>query len=313
VKATVVIVTKNRMLDLRCAISSALKQTATPEVLVIDDASTDGTSEMVRSEFPEVRLDQSAHSLGCIVQRNRAASLTAADIIISLDDDAIFSSPRVVEQAVAAFGHPRVAAVAIPYMEPHKTEQMLQTAPDNQGIWVSDSFRGTSHALRRDVFLGVGGYREQLVHFGEELDFCMRLLEKGLVVRLGQGDHIIHYESQQRDWSRINYYGRRNDILFAWHNVPAMFAPRHLIGTTINGVRWSIAAKSMAMIRGTFAGYTDLAQLWNERAPVSVAVYRLHRQLKKQGPRLLSEIEHLLPAIPVNLRSRLDPIASAVQ
>src|SRR5207249_4509419 len=124
----------------------------------------------------------------------------AADIIVSIDDDAIFSSPRVVEQAVVAFGHPRVAAIAIPYTEPHKTEQMLQTAPDNREIWVTDSFRGTAHALRRDVFLELGGYREHLVHQGEELDFCIRLLEQGFVVRLGGRDHIIHYEAQHRDW-----------------------------------------------------------------------------------------------------------------
>src|SRR5262249_60916052 len=111
-KTAVVIVTKNRKSDLRSAILSALEQTASPEVLVMDDGSTDGTSEMVRSQFPQARLEQSVHSLGYIVQRNRAARLTSADLIVSIDDDAIFSSPRVVEQAIATFGHPRVAAVA---------------------------------------------------------------------------------------------------------------------------------------------------------------------------------------------------------
>ena len=310
-KAIIVIVTKNRMPELRRAIASSLEQSAAPEVLVIDDGSTDGTSEMMRSEFPQVRLDQTAHSLGYIAQRNRAARLTAADIIISIDDDAIFSSCRVVEQAVAAFGHPRVAAVAIPYSEPHKTEQMLQTAPDNRGIWVTDFFRGTAHALRRDVFLELGGYRDHLVHQGEELDFCIRLLEQGLIVRLGQGDHIIHYEVQRRDWSRMDYYGRRNDILFVWHNVPAISVPQHLGGTTINGMRCAIMAGSMAMVRGTLAGYATIPRLWNERAPVSASVYRLHRKLKTQGPRLLSQIEHMLPPIAGNPNSRLHPVMSA--
>jgi GT2 family glycosyltransferase len=310
-KASVVITTKNRKGDLRRAIASAIQQTPPAEILVLDDGSTDGTSEMVRSEFPQVRLDQSAHSLGCIEQRNRAARLTAADIMVSIDDDAIFSSPRVVEQAVAAFGHPRVAAVAIPYTEPHKTEEMLQTAPDNQGIWATDFFRGTAHALRRDVFLELGGYREHLVHQGEELDFCIRLLEQGFIVRLGRGDHIIHYEAQRRDWSRMDYYGRRNDILFVWHNVPLIFAPQHLIGTTINGARDAFAAKSTAMVRGTVAGYASMTRLWNEREAVSVRVYRLHRKLKKQGPRPLSEIERMLPPIAGNLKSRLHPVMSA--
>jgi glycosyltransferase involved in cell wall biosynthesis len=106
-KSAVIIVTKNRESDLRRAIASALKQAVTPDVLVIDDGSVE-TSDMVRSEFPLVHLEQSAHSLGYIAQRNRAARLTTADVVVSIDDDAVFSSPRVVEQAVAAFDHPRV-------------------------------------------------------------------------------------------------------------------------------------------------------------------------------------------------------------
>ena len=121
-------------------------------------------------------------------------------MIISIDDDATFSSPWVVEQTIAAFDHPRVAAVAIPYIEPHKGERVFQSAPKG-GIWVTDVFRGTAHAVRREVFIGLGGYREQLVHQGEELDFCIRLLEHGFVVRLGSGDHVVHDEEPKRDWT----------------------------------------------------------------------------------------------------------------
>ena len=46
-QATVVITTKNRREDLLKAVASAWSQTARPEVLVIDDGSTDGTSEAV--------------------------------------------------------------------------------------------------------------------------------------------------------------------------------------------------------------------------------------------------------------------------
>lgn len=310
-KTAVVIVTKNRKAKLRRAIASALEQALKPEVLVVDDGSTDGTSDMVRSEFPQARLEQSAHSLGYIAQRNRAARLTAVDVVVSIDDDAEFSSPRVVEQAIAAFGHPRVAAIAIPYTEPHKTNQMLQAAPDGRGIWATDCFRGTAYALRRDVFLALDGYREQLVHQNEEMDFCIRLLESGLIVRLGHGDHVIHHEEPRRDWSRMDYYGRRNDILFAWYNVPFPYVAQHLMGTTINGARWAIAARSTAMVRGMLSGYADTVRLWRERAPVSAPAYRLHRKLKKQGPRVLSEIESLLPPLAADVRPRLNPVVSA--
>jgi glycosyltransferase involved in cell wall biosynthesis len=46
--ATVVITTKDRKGELRTAVQSAVEQTADPEVLVLDDGSTDGTAEMAR-------------------------------------------------------------------------------------------------------------------------------------------------------------------------------------------------------------------------------------------------------------------------
>ena len=53
-EATIVIVTKNRKEELRDAVLSALNQVGRLEILVIDDGSTDGTSEMIRAEFPTV-------------------------------------------------------------------------------------------------------------------------------------------------------------------------------------------------------------------------------------------------------------------
>ena len=54
--ATVVITTRNRKELLRDAITSTLAQQEQVEIIVMDDASTDGTGEMVRAEFPMVRL-----------------------------------------------------------------------------------------------------------------------------------------------------------------------------------------------------------------------------------------------------------------
>src|SRR5688572_29422087 len=168
--ATVVVTTKNRRDELASAIKSALAQSVAAEVLVIDDGSTDGSAAMVRSQFPGVRLERYETSLGHIVRRNRAAQLAKSDIIISIDDDAVFFSPHTVAQTLAEFDHPRVAAVAIPYVEPRKSTVVLQQAPSAEGVFVTDDFIGTAHAVRKDVFLRLGGYREALVHQGEEMD-----------------------------------------------------------------------------------------------------------------------------------------------
>lgn len=295
-KASVVIVTKNRVNDLRRAIASALKQTGDLEVLIVDDASTDATAQMVTSEFPQVRFYRAPVSLGYIAQRNRAASLCSGDIIFSVDDDAEFSTPAVVEQSLSLFSDRRVAAVAIPYTEPHKSPQHFQVAPDQSSIWLTDSFRGTAYAVRRDVFLALGGYREKLFHQGEEMDFCIRMLDRGYVVRLGKGDAILHYELPNRDWSRVDFYGRRNDVLFAWGNVPISNVAVHLLATTANGIVYALRSKNpLAMMRGAISGYVEIAKGW-ERAPVGRKAYRIHRLLKKKGPRTLAELEPLLPS-----------------
>src|SRR5262249_30284552 len=148
------------------------------------------------------------------------ARLATTPFIFSIDDDAAYSTPYVVEQTLADFDAPRIGAVAIPYIEPSKNNCLMQQAPSRERVWITDSFIGTAHALRRDVFLQIQGYRETLVHQGEERDYCIRMLDHGWLTRLGCSDPILHYESPRRDFGRMDYFGRRNDILFAWHYVP---------------------------------------------------------------------------------------------
>jgi glycosyltransferase involved in cell wall biosynthesis len=280
--ATVAITTKNRKDELAAAIESALSQTAQPEILVIDDGSTDGTSEMVRQRFPSVRLDRVEQSLGLIAQRNRAAKMAAGDIIFSIDDDAVFTTPRVVAQTLADFDHPKVGAVGIPFIDVRKNDLLQQRAPADEGVFATFNYIGTAHALRRDVFLAVGGYREFLFHQGEESDYCIRMLDAGYIVRLGRADPIHHMESPRRDFTRMDLYGRRNDILFAWYNVPAIALPLHLAATTFNGIRMGFkCGRPLRMARGLLNGYAAVFRQLSKRAPVRPETYRLSRRLKR--------------------------------
>ena len=274
-----------------------MAQSVPVEVVVIDDGSTDGTDDLVRGLFPRVRLIRHEESRGYVVRRNEGACAASSEVVFSIDDDAAFTSRNTVEQTLREFDDPRIGAVAIPYIEPNKDNRVWQRAPA-AGTWVTDAYVGTAHAVRRGVFLQVGGYREQLVHQGEERDFCLRLLGSGRVVRLGTADVIRHYESPKRDMSRMDYYGRRNDVLFAWHLVPMPFLALHLAGTTMNGLRsaWR-SQRPVSMIQGVCSGYLGCFREWNERAPVPVDVYQLHRRLKAAGACLLEVIEGQLPRL----------------
>jgi len=293
-QASIVITTRNRRDDLKNAIVSALAQKCGGgvETIVIDDGSTDGTEQLVRAEFPQVAMHRFDESKGLVVRRNEGARLAQGEIIFSIDDDAFFTSPHTVEQTLREFDCSRVGAVAIPYIEPHKSPVTQQQAPAGNGVFITDAFIGTAHAVRKNIFLGLGGYRESLVRQGEERDFCLRMLAAGCIVRLGRADVIHHLESPRRDYRRIDFYERRNDILFAWHNVPWPYFPIHLSGTILNGfISMARTGRPQNMLRGMASGLVGCFRRGPERRPVSMQAYALHRLLKKWGPLPLDQIE----------------------
>lgn len=298
VAATVVITTKNRKEELRTAIASCLKQTAPLEVLVIDDGSTDGTSELVRQEFPMVRLDRVEQSLGLIVQRNRGAALAAGRIIFSIDDDAAFVSTRTVEQTLADFDHPRVGAVAIPSVDvnrPLPPPRRVSPAEVN----VLGRYIGCAHAVRKDVFLKLGGYREYLFHQGEESEFCTRMLAAGYITRLGRADEIHHYESPRRQTSRLFVYAARNNLLFAWYHVPLPQLLVHLAGVTVNQLRFGLKHRHpIWSLQGLLRGYSAIFHELSQRKPLPRPLYRLTRRLAGRDALALEEVEPLLPPLP---------------
>jgi hypothetical protein len=140
------------------------------------------------------------------------------------------------------------------------------------------------------VFLALGGYREPLFHQGEEADYCIRMLAASFVVRLGYGDPIHHFESPRRDFRRMDHYGPRNAILFAWQNVPL---PAALVQmpATIAGVLMHTLKPSRLLTRvgGVIDGLVSCARF--DRAPVPEPVFRLWRRLRRSpAPIGLDEI-----------------------
>jgi glycosyltransferase involved in cell wall biosynthesis len=290
------VTTKDRAAELLVAVESALAQTVPVEVLVIDDGSTDGTAEAVAARFPQVRVVRHAESAGYIARRNEGAALASAPVVVSIDDDATFPSRRTVAQTLAEFDDRRVGAVAIPFVDVKYSPAVRQAAPSGPGVYLTAAYIGTAHALRRDVFLALGGYRPCLFHQGEERDYCVRMLEAGYVTRLGRADPIHHHESPRRDTLRMDLYGRRNDVLFGWHNVPMPEALVHTAGTALNGLRHGVRVRRpWNMVRGMAMGVRAVPATWGERRPVRREVYRLFRRLWKGGPTPLSAVAAKLP------------------
>ncbi|MEA2311282.1 MAG: hypothetical protein QOE28_1250 [Solirubrobacteraceae bacterium] len=301
-EATVAITTRNRCGELRRALRSAVAQEGAVEVLVIDDGSSDGTADAVREEFPAVRLVRFERSAGLIARRNDLAALARGRVLVSLDDDAEFTAPDVVTRALEPFAaHPRVGAVAIPYVERGRGEtQVRQLALEPGRVYATGPYIGTAHALRLDVFRALGGYRATLVRNTEELDYWTRLLAAGYVTSPGWGAPIHHHESPKRVVADVVYYDCRNNLLHAWRNVPSPYAA----GRAAKVVAYALAVVArrtrhpVAVVRGLAAGVLIAARDRRERHPVSRAVYRAGREIRRAGALPLAAVEPLLPPLP---------------
>lgn len=297
-RASLVIPTRNRVGELRNLLRSAESQTVPLEVHVMDDGDDSETREMIRREFPQAHYHRLGVGRGPAFQRNRGIELASCNFVFPVDDDALFVSPHTVEQTLAEFDHPRVGAVGMPYVNVKQDQRVLQCAPSGDGVYVAHAFVGAAHCVRRDVFLGVGGYREHFFYMGEEGDLCLRMLNAGYVTRLGRADVMHHFESPNRNSILADWCGRRNDVLFVWHNAPASILPAHILATTYLGLRHAVQVNRLqSHIRGSLAGWHAALSGGAERRPVAEVTYRTFRKLKKAGPLLLADIEGCLPSL----------------
>ena len=295
-RATVVITTKNRKEDLRLAVASCFKQSVVPEVLVVDDGSTDGTAEMITAEFPNATLIRFEQSAGYIARRNLGAERAKAPIIFSIDDDAILEHPRIIEDTLAEFDDDRIGAVAIPHVNTPYGPQVEDRAPDKTTRWASFMFRGTAHAVRRDVFLNCGAYEANLTHQGEEIDFCIRMFRAGYLVRLGSSAPITHNESPRRDLTRMLFHNARNHLIYAWQNIPMpYYVPRAAVmclKLSIYGVKKRYIK---ATTRGLWQGFVKSFSGTFPRQPLPGPVYGAYRKLQTSQRLRWDEALKLVP------------------
>jgi GT2 family glycosyltransferase len=284
--ATVVIATRNRSNDLLRAVESALKQSHRPlEVLVFDDASTDGTSDKLSHEFPDVRLFRNTDRVGYIALRNRGFQKASGEFVFSLDDDAFFTCNRTIERSIVLFERfPKVAAIALPYFEPRTTdpERLMLRVPSLSNV---RSFVGCAHALRKSVVSQLGGYREFFYHQGEERDLAIRLQELGYSILYGDSEPIVHTYSLDREIDVMSYYGVRNTLLFDILNVPLPYViPRFVVDAFnlfCHKLEWRSAP---TRARYVISSMITCARYWAMRNPVRRETYRSYRALPTHGP-----------------------------
>jgi GT2 family glycosyltransferase len=209
------------------------------EVVVIDNASSDGSQEMVRLEFPQVRLIENADNRGFSAANNQGMQVARGRHVLLLNSDTIVEGD-VLERVVRFLDeNPRVGALACRVLNRDRTEQQVaRPAPHWWRLWLwtlgAEKLAGRADAGRpsrdqltveREVgtlagcFLAVpsetisvvGMLDEDFYFFGEDADWCERIRRSGrrvvqapvgTIVHLGGASSGAH--SHRRDLMLVN-------------------------------------------------------------------------------------------------------------
>ncbi|HEX6464185.1 MAG TPA: glycosyltransferase, partial [Vicinamibacterales bacterium] len=179
---TVAVTTRDRP-DALAACLASLRVIAhlDPEVIVFDDGSKEDVRQSLGRAGVSARVIRDAASPGYIVGRNRLVREAEGVFVLLLDDDARLIEAAAIEEAIAVMtADAKVGAVGFAQAEAdgRPWPGTMQPSPA-QVPTVVPSFIGFAHIIRRDRFLGLGGYRETFGFYGEEKEFCLRLLDAG--------------------------------------------------------------------------------------------------------------------------------------
>ncbi len=123
-----------------------------------------------------------------IVRRARTA------LVLMLDDDTVVRDEKAIADAIDVLSNrASIGAVGFAQAESDGSPWPASAQPSVADYpCLVPAFIGFAHLLRRDAFLEVGGYREAFYFYGEEKDFCLRLLDAGWEVAYLPHARVVH-------------------------------------------------------------------------------------------------------------------------
>ena len=188
---SVILVTYNRLEMLREALDSALSQTfnGAIEIIVVDDNSQDGTSEIIQEQYPSINLISLKQNVGAYMARNLALKQAHGHYIAFLDSDDLWEPEYLSSQITALEGNTKAFSISslvswylsTDYRDIKSQEPKLKkytSALHHLLAGGSFIFTPTSVVFPRQVFDEVGFFDETLRVAGDT-DFYVRCLLAG--------------------------------------------------------------------------------------------------------------------------------------
>jgi glycosyltransferase involved in cell wall biosynthesis len=256
VKATVVIATRNRRERLASAIESLRSQTLPREnfeVVVVDDASTDGTPQLLEEEAAKDGLSLRAlrqdGAGGPAVARNRGWRESRGDLVAFLDDDMV-AAPDWLSRALEAWGSDETvflqgATGPIPEEE-HRLGPLAYTMDVRELI---PEFPTCNIFYPRAMLDRLGGFDENFPGpSGEDMDLAWRARREGATPRFAGEAHAYHAVVEMSPAQSLRRVWRWSDAVLAYARFPELRRERLHGGVFFNWSHYLLARVLLALL-----------------------------------------------------------------
>ncbi|OSC52974.1 glycosyl transferase [Streptomyces sp. 4F] len=221
--------TRNRSASLAVTVRNLLALPERPQVLVVDNASTDDTPAMLARDFPQVRVVSLPFNRGALARTHGVRALDTPYVAFS-DDDSWWAPGSLSGAADLLDRYPAVGSVTARILvEPDGTEdpivKELRDSPVPRPDWLPGpalgSFLAAATVLRADAFRAAGGFHPRLWLGGEEELLAADLAADGWWLTYADDLTIHHHPSTVRDSTLRRAHGIRNTLWFTWLRRPA--------------------------------------------------------------------------------------------
>lgn len=211
------------------------------EVIIADNASSGGSAEMVRRDFPWARLLELDENLGFGAANNRAAEAAAGASLLLLNSDAWLAETALPRLSAALEAEPGVAAV-VPELRYPDGRRQFAWAPET-GVFgeaiqkLRNRFEDRSWVhrppprllrplfgpgwlsaacllVRKAAFDGVGGFDEKIFLYFEDVDLSRRLRRAGWRLAVAENAVVYHVKGGSRPTGRGEIEYRRAQLYY---------------------------------------------------------------------------------------------------